>query len=119
MASDRWSLDGGSARQQAGTLPVIAVALGVAALVSAWAVFVVVIVATPWLVGVLLPWSRWLRRNRPRAFTLTALLGAVLVVAGVSTAVAVDVAVPGALTAGVALVSYVILIGVPLLSDAP
>ena len=102
-----------SARQYAAALPMIA--LGVAALISAWAVFAVVLLASPWAVSVLLPWSHRMRRDQPRRFALIASLGVLIVLAGIATAFAVDVAAPGALTAAVALLAITILVGDPLL----
>ena len=102
-----------SARQYAAAVPMIA--LGIAALISAWAVFVVVLLASPWAVSVLLPWSHRLRSAHPRLFAALALAGAVLVLAAVTTAFSANLGAAATLTAGVALLAYAVIVGHPLL----
>lgn len=102
-----------SARPYAAALPMIA--LGVAALISAWAVFAVVLLSSPWAVSVLLPWSHRLRSEQPRLFSGLALLGAAVVVAAVTTAFSADLGAAATLTAAVALLAYAVIVGHPLL----
>ena len=91
------------------------IALGVAALVSPWAVFAVVLLVSPWAVRILLPWSHRLCSEQPRLFAAVALGGAALVVAGVATAFSADLGAAATLTAGVALLVYAVIVGDPLL----
>ena len=102
-----------SARQYAAAASMIA--LGLAALISAWAVFAVVLVVAPWAVMVLLPWSHRLRAEQPRVFAGVALVGAMVVVAGVATTFSANLGAAATLTAGVALLAYAVIVGDPLL----